>query len=121
MLRIKQGWHPLLQQRVSQLVPNDCSLGAGQTRRVDREGRVQESTSARLMLLTGPNASGKTVYLRTMALITYLAHVGYFVPAEAALVGLTDGIYTRMHSKESSAINASAFMLDLNQVGVPSQ
>ena len=121
MLRIKQGWHPLLQQRVSQLVPNDCSLGAGQTRRVDREGRVQESTSARLMLLTGPNASGKTVYLRTMALITYLAHVGSFVPAEAALVGLTDGIYTRMHSKESSAINASAFMLDLNQVGVPSQ
>eukprot|EP00964_Phaeocystis_antarctica_P128484 scaffold92278_cov62-Phaeocystis_antarctica.AAC.3 len=43
----------------------------------------------RLLLLTGPNASGKTVYLRTMALITYLAHVGSFVPAEAATVGLT--------------------------------
>ena len=59
------------------------------------------------MLLTGPNASGKTVYLRTMALVTYLAHVGSFVPAEAALVGLTDGIYTRMHSKESAAIKSA--------------
>ena len=67
------------------------------------------------LLLTGPNASGKTVYLRTMALITYLAHVGSFVPAEAATIGRTDAIYTRMQSRESAAVNASAFMIDLRQ------
>lgn len=48
----------------------------------------------------------------------YLAHVGSFVPAEAATIGITDGIYTRMHSKESSAIKASAFMLDLQQMAM---
>ena len=50
-----------------------------------------------------------------MALITYLAHVGSFVPAEAATIGRTDAIYTRMQSRESAAVNASAFMIDLRQ------
>ncbi|KAL1518771.1 hypothetical protein AB1Y20_003055 [Prymnesium parvum] len=100
VLQIDKGFHPLLQQRVPQLVPNDCELGG----------------AARLMLLTGPNASGKTVYLRTVGVIAYLAHVGSFVPAESARIGIMDGIFTRMHSKESSALNASAFMLDLNQM-----
>ena len=101
--RIKQGWHPLLRQRVPQLVPNDCELGGS-------------GSPGRLMLLTGPNASGKTVYLRTVALITYLAHVGSFVPAEAAVIARADAIHTRMHSRESAAVNASAFMLDLSQM-----
>ena len=83
------------------LVPNDWELG---------------SASERLMLLTGPNASGKTVYLRTVALIVYLAHVGSYVPAENAAICRTDAIYTRMHSKESGCANASAFMLDLSQM-----
>ena len=83
------------------LVPNDCEIG---------------SASERLMLLTGPNASGKTVYLRTVAMIVYLAHVGSYVPAESATVARTDAIHTRMHSKESAAVNHSAFMLDLSQM-----
>ena len=82
-------------------VPNDCDIG---------------SADERLMLLTGPNGSGKTVYLRTVALIVYLAHVGSYVPAEAASVSKTDAIHTRMHSKESAAVNQSAFMLDLSQM-----
>ena len=60
--------------------------------------------AGRLMLLTGPNASGKTVYLRTVALIVYLAHIGSFVPAEAATVSRTDAILSRMHSKESASV-----------------
>ena len=79
------------------------------------DGGRAARTPNRLLLLTGPNASGKTVYLRTMALIAYLAHVGSFVPAEVATVGRVDAIYTRMQSRESAAVNASAFMIDLRQ------
>lgn len=74
-------------------MPNDCALGREGARdhataATSAEGEAGEARPAapeRLLLLTGPNASGKTVYLRTMALITYLAHVGSFVPAEAQL------------------------------------
>ena len=90
------GRHPLLHLLVSQQVPNDCALGReGARDDAAMEGEAGEAGEAgppppeRLLLLTGPNASGKTVYLRTMALITYLAHVGSFVPAEAAAIGLT--------------------------------
>ena len=103
VIDIKGGWNPLLGciGDSPSLVPNDCQIG---------------SIDERLMLLTGPNASGKSVYLRTVALIVYLAHVGSFVPAEAATVARTDAIHTRMHSKESAAVNHSAFMLDLSQM-----
>ena len=93
VLEIKQGRHPLLHLLVSQQVPNDCALGReGARDDAAAEGEAGEAgppPPERLLLLTGPNASGKTVYLRTMALITYLAHVGSFVPAEAATIGLT--------------------------------
>ena len=84
------GRHPLLHLLVSQQVPNDCALGReGARDDAAMEGEAGPPPPERLLLLTGPNASGKTVYLRTMALITYLAHVGSFVPAEAAAIGLT--------------------------------
>ena len=90
VLDIKQGRHPLLHLLVSQQVPNDCALGReGARDDAAAEGEAGETgppPPERLLLLTGPNASGKTVYLRTMALITYLAHVGSFVPAEAATI-----------------------------------
>ena len=74
-------------------MPNDCALGREGARddaaAEGEAGEVAPPPPERLLLLTGPNASGKTVYLRTMALITYLAHVGSFVPAEAATTGLT--------------------------------
>lgn len=60
VLHVRQGWHPLVQRYVPQFVPNDCSLGIS----------TPGDSESRLILLTGPNASGKTVYLRTMALIT---------------------------------------------------
>lgn len=85
-------------------VPNPCSLNAGR------------DSMSRMVLLTGPNASGKTVYLRMVGLVTFLAHIGSFVPAEAATIGLTDAIYTRMVSSESITSNASAFMVDLTQM-----
>ena len=74
ILHVRQGWHTLVQQKVPQFVPNDCAIGVSSA-----SGR--ESNTDRLILLTGPNASGKTVYLRTMALIT----VRLFCPAQPSL------------------------------------
>lgn len=80
---------------------------------------VQDSgpSSARSMLvLTGANFSGKSVYLKQVAVIVILAQVGSYVPAERAKIGIHDAIYTRVTTTESSARNSSAFMIDLQQV-----
>ncbi|KAI0478736.1 muts domain V-domain-containing protein [Xylariaceae sp. FL0804] len=68
------------------------------------------------LVLTGPNHSGKSVYLKQVALIVYLAHIGCFVPAERAQIGLTDRILTRVATRESVGRNESAFAIDLRQV-----
>lgn len=101
-LYITGGRHPLQQLCVETFIPNDTSICAG------REGTVQ--------LITGPNASGKSVYLKQVGLIAYLAHIGACVPAEAAVVGLMDGIFARIASRESSSVANSSFFLDLTQV-----
>jgi len=67
-------------------------------------------------LLTGPNNSGKTVYLRQVGLITYMAHLGSFVPAAAAKIGLTDRIMTRIQTHESVSVQKSTFTIDLLQM-----
>lgn len=105
VLDIEDGWHPLLHNS-PQLVPNSSQLN------------TTPNSPSRMILLTGPNASGKTCYLRMVGLIVFLAHVGSFVPARRATIGLTDAIYTRMISHESAVANASAFMVDLTQMAV---
>jgi len=74
-------------------VPNDTAVAYG------REGCIK--------IITGPNSSGKSVYLKQVALITYMAHIGCFVPAEAALIGLVDRIYTRVINNETILANRS--------------
>ena len=71
-----------------------------------------------MLLLTGPNYSGKSVYLKQVAVIVYLAHIGCFVPAEAATIGLTDKILTRIATRETVSKVQSAFMIDLQQVAL---
>ncbi|KAI9849062.1 MAG: MutS protein msh5 [Thelocarpon superellum] len=71
-----------------------------------------------LMLLTGPNFSGKSVYLKQVALIVYMAHIGSFVPARQATVGLTDRILTRIATRETVSRVQSAFMTDLQQMSL---
>ncbi|KAK7737430.1 hypothetical protein SLS53_006503 [Cytospora paraplurivora] len=68
-----------------------------------------------VVIVTGPNHSGKSVYLKQVALIVYLAHIGSFVPAEKACLGLTDRILTRIATRESVLRNESAFAIDLKQ------
>ena len=69
-----------------------------------------------LLLMTGPNYSGKSVYLKQVALIVYMAHIGCFVPADRAIIGLTDKILTRIATRETVSKVQSAFMIDLQQI-----
>lgn len=82
-------------------IPNDTAMGAD---------------GSRIHIITGPNLSGKSCYAKQVGLIVFLAHVGSFVPAESATVGLTDRIFTRVVTRESGAVPQSTFMIDLSQV-----
>lgn len=99
-LSVKEGRHPVLEELLGdRFVPNDVALGVGE--------------SARLALITGPNMSGKSTYIRQVALITLLAHVGSFVPAEAATVGMTDRIFTRIGADDALHAGQSTFMVEM--------
>jgi len=71
-----------------------------------------------MLMMTGPNYSGKSVYLKQIALIVYMAHIGSFVPADSARIGLTDKILTRIATRETVSKMESAFMIDLQQVAL---
>ncbi|KAK7797234.1 hypothetical protein U0070_016577 [Myodes glareolus] len=99
-VRIKNGRHPLMELCARTFVPNSTDCGGDQ-------GRVK--------VITGPNSSGKSIYLKQVGLITFMALVGSFVPAEEAEIGIIDAIFTRIHSCESISLGLSTFMIDLNQ------
>ena len=71
-----------------------------------------------MLLMTGPNYSGKSVYLKQTALIVYMAHIGSFVPADSAVIGITDKILGRIATRESVSKVQSTFMIDLQQVAL---
>ena len=71
-----------------------------------------------MILLTGPNYSGKSVYQKQVALAVYMAHIGSFVPADAAIIGITDKILTRITTRETVSKTQSAFMIDLQQIAL---
>lgn len=102
---------------VPSFIPNDTLLLGG-----SGDGTADETIVSDLMgevpsmlVMTGPNHSGKSVYLKQVALIVYLAHIGSYVPAEQACVGLTDRLLTRIATRESVSRNESAFAIDLKQ------
>jgi DNA mismatch repair protein MutS len=98
-LEIEQGRHPVVEQ-TTQFVPNDLSMDA------DRQ----------FLVVTGPNMSGKSTYMRQAALITLLAQVGSFVPARSARIGLVDGIYTRVGALDELAQGRSTFMVEMQEL-----
>ncbi|MHC4208548.1 MAG: DNA mismatch repair protein MutS [Planctomycetota bacterium] len=104
-LDIRQSRHPVLDRTLGErFVPNDCLLGA----RPDAETSTVDPT---LVLITGPNMAGKSTYIRQVALIVLLAHAGSYVPAEAATIGLTDRIFTRIGASEHAG--RSTFMVEM--------
>jgi len=101
-LDIIKGRHPLTELVVpGPFIPNDTCM---------------DQDSNRVHVITGPNASGKSCYSKQVAIIAYMGHLGSFVPAESAVIGLADRIFTRVISLERIANGHSSFMIDLTQV-----
>ncbi len=97
-LDINEGRHPVVEKTVDSFIPNDALL--------DKENN-------RYIIITGPNMSGKSTYMRQNALITLLAHVGSFVPAEKAHIGIVDRIFTRVGSLDALTRGKSTFMVEM--------
>ena len=99
-INIRQGRHPVVEQTLidAHFVPNDVYLS---------------NDDAQLIVLTGPNMSGKSTYLRQVALIVLLAQIGSFVPAEQATIGIVDRIFTRIGAGEDIAAGQSTFMVEM--------
>ncbi|KAI9713851.1 MAG: MutS protein msh5 [Bogoriella megaspora] len=126
VIDIKGGRHPLQELTVPSFVANDTFiLGALNEARGDGTRLRTPSQSPQdtlygtgpsLLLLTGPNYSGKSVYLKQVAIITLMAHVGSFVPATSAVIGITDKILTRISTRETVSKIQSAFIIDLQQI-----
>ncbi|MCL2752370.1 MAG: DNA mismatch repair protein MutS [Firmicutes bacterium] len=102
-LVIIEGRHPIVEMlnRKEQFVPNDTGL---------------MGADSRVMVITGPNMSGKSTYMRQVALITLMAHIGCFVPARAAEIPLTDKIFTRIGAGDDLAAGNSTFMVEMLEV-----
>ncbi|WP_281196125.1 DNA mismatch repair protein MutS [Halorubrum sp. F4] len=98
-LSIEAGRHPVV-ERTTDFVPNDLELDAERG----------------FLIVTGPNMSGKSTYMRQAALIQLLAQAGSFVPARAAEVGLVDGIYTRVGALDELAQGRSTFMVEMQEL-----
>ncbi|KAH8889520.1 hypothetical protein GQ53DRAFT_825406 [Thozetella sp. PMI_491] len=119
-IRIQGGRHPLQELVVPSFIPNDCNIAGGRGDELGCYTPTYSTTESEeelpaMVVLTGPNHSGKSVYLKQVALIVYLAHIGSFVPADSATIGLTDRILTRIATRESVSRRESAFAIDLRQ------
>ncbi|HEX8399598.1 MAG TPA: DNA mismatch repair protein MutS [Pyrinomonadaceae bacterium] len=99
LLRIKNGRHPVVEKTIENFVANDAALGG--------------NGAPNIALITGPNASGKSTYLRQIALAVLMAQIGSFVPAEEAVVGLTDRIFTRIGLYDRIGAGESTFMTEM--------
>lgn len=129
IIEILGGRHPLQELVVPTFIANDCNLAGGteqrssapssqdhSSRAASQSSDLSDSNHPSTLVLTGPNHSGKSIYLKQVALIVYLAHIGCYVPAEHAKIGLTDRLLTRVATRESVSRNESAFSIDLRQV-----
>ena len=103
VLDIRQGRHPVIEQQLpvgERYVPNDVML---------------DTERQQIIIITGPNMAGKSALLRQTALITLLAQVGSFVPAESAKIGLVDKIFTRVGASDNISLGESTFMVEMTE------
>lgn len=98
-IRIIQGRHAVVENRIERFIANDCDLSA----------------SRKFLLITGPNMGGKSTYMRQIALIVLLAYVGSFVPADSATIGPVDRIFTRIGAADDLAGGRSTFMVEMTE------
>ena len=103
LIRIEGGRHPVVEKMLDScaFVPNDTVLDMDENR---------------LSIITGPNMAGKSTYMRQVALIVFLAQLGSFVPAESAVIGVADRIFTRVGASDDLAAGQSTFMVEMSEV-----
>jgi DNA mismatch repair protein MutS len=101
LLKIAGGRHPVIERLTihGPYIPNDCLL----------------DPECRMVIITGPNMSGKSSFLRQVALITLMAQIGSFVPADSATIGVVDRIFTRVGAHDELASGQSTFMVEMNE------
>jgi DNA mismatch repair protein MutS len=99
LIEIEAGRHAVVEAQIENFIANDCRL----------------SPVRRLLLVTGPNMGGKSTYMRQVALIVLLAHIGSFVPARAARIGPIDQIFTRIGAADDLAGGRSTFMVEMTE------
>ena len=97
-IQIRNGRHPVVEQIESSFVPNDINLNPGE-----------------MMIITGPNMSGKSTVMRQVALIVLLAQMGSFVPADEAVLGIVDRIFTRVGAYDDLSSGQSTFMVEMSE------
>lgn len=114
-INIVDGRHPVVEQSLPAgfFVPNSTQLGNGESGVGSSEEEI--SPLPDLIILTGPNASGKSCYLRQVGLIQLMAQIGSFVPARFARLGICDRIFTRVGAVDDLATGQSTFMVEMNE------
>ncbi len=102
-INIRNGRHPVVEKMINygMFIANDTYLDSGDDR---------------LLIITGPNMAGKSTYMRQVAIITLMAQVGSFVPADSAEIGIVDKIFTRIGASDDLTTGQSTFMLEMNEV-----
>jgi DNA mismatch repair protein MutS len=98
-LTIKSGRHPIVEKLEQNFISNDIGL----------------DENKRMMIITGPNMAGKSVYIKQNALIVLMAQIGCFVPAEAAEIGIVDRVFSRVGASDDIATGQSTFMVEMNE------
>ncbi|MCL2087611.1 MAG: DNA mismatch repair protein MutS [Oscillospiraceae bacterium] len=103
VIEIREGRHPVVEKMLKDgvFIPNDAYLD------------VKEN---RLLVITGPNMAGKSTYMRQVAIITLMAHLGSFIPATCARIGVVDKIFTRVGASDDLTAGQSTFMVEMNEV-----
>jgi len=119
VIDIRQGRHPVIERQMpigEQYVPNDVQLTSEEqtSPRPLREG-LGAGPLPQIMMITGPNMAGKSALLRQTALITLMAHIGSFVPADAAHIGIVDKIFTRVGASDNISLGESTFMVEMTE------
>lgn len=102
-LDIVGGRHPVVESVGEQFIANDTYLNNGDDS---------------MMIITGPNMAGKSTYMRQVALITIMAHIGCFVPAKSATVPITDRVFTRVGASDNLLFDQSTFMVEMSEVAL---
>ena len=102
VMEIEEGRHPVVEQSMTDgsFVPNDTHMNAD---------------GSRMCIITGPNMAGKSTYMRQVALITLMAHIGSFVPATSANIPIVDRIFTRVGASDDLASGQSTFMVEMSE------